>query len=110
MSEKVKNNIHYLNVLASCNSKQRNGIIEGASDELIDAICECIDHALSCNADDSKHYEKMRISNKKLRKLRDIDTSTIKKKKILVQEGGLLPALLSPLIAIAGSLLGRLTS
>ena len=45
MSQRVKKQIDFWKVLCKPTPKQRHGIIEGANNELIKAICEC---ALTC--------------------------------------------------------------
>ena len=41
MSQRVRNHAPYLQVLAQGNTKQRQGVIQGASKELIACVCEC---------------------------------------------------------------------
>ncbi len=107
MSENLKNNIDYLHVLCKCNKRQREGIIEGANKELIDTICKCADNVLDGRLQLTDcQYKRLKGYKKELRLLRDKGAPLSEKKNAIVQKGGFLGALLTPIIAIAGSLIG----
>ncbi len=96
-----------MHVLCRCNKTQRKGIIDGANKELVDTICECADNILDGNVNlTDNEYKRLSRYQKQLRTLRDKTTPLKRKKDIIVQEGGFLGALLTPIIAIAGSLIG----
>ena len=97
----------YLQVLAKGSPKQRQGIIHGASKELIDCLCEGAVNTLKGNVPLNRQQKK-RLSKHRhqLRHLANRRASQQSKKKVLLQKGGsLLTALLPPLIGVLGSVL-----
>ncbi len=107
MSQELRNNIDYLQVLCKCNKAQRDGIIKGANKELVDVICECADNILDNKVPLTEcQYKRLKTYKNELRQLRDKKTTPSEKKQALLQKGGFLGALLTPIIAIAGSLIG----
>ncbi len=107
MSARLNQNFDYLRVLCKCNKRQREGIINGANKELINTICECVDNILEGNVKlTNSQYTKLRRYQSVLRELRDKRTPINRKRETIVQHGGFLSALLAPIIAIAGSLIG----
>ncbi len=107
MSKRLAKNIDYLRVLCKSNKRQRDGILKGADKELVYTICECIDNCLNGNVKlTGNQVAKLKRKKAVLRRLRDKKVSVTQKKKLLVQHGGFLSALLAPVIGIAGSLIG----
>lgn len=97
----------YLHVLARGSPKQRQGIIHGASKDLINCLCEGAVNTLKGNVPFTRQ-QKQRFSKyrRQLRRLASRRVSQQSKKKILLQKGGsLLSALLPPLIGVLGSVL-----
>ncbi len=87
MSEQFKKNADYLHVLCRCNKTQRKGIIEGANQELIDTICECVENILDGRINLSPNeYKRLKRYQKELRQLRDKKTSLSQKKEALIQK------------------------
>jgi ABC-type glutathione transport system ATPase component len=85
---------HLLNELAKPKSRYRISILKKADPKLILAICEAIYNLLEGNIIvDSKTKELLKKDKKILRKLVE-KNPFLYKKKILVQRGGFLPALL----------------
>lgn len=109
MSKRIKKHLELLKILKKANTKQRQALIQAADNSLILCICECIDNVLRGNV-------KLTAAKKQelakyvtiLRKIADRKTKVEAKRKLLVQKGGFLPALLAPVIGIAGSLIGDL--
>ncbi|KAJ8048249.1 hypothetical protein HOLleu_00492 [Holothuria leucospilota] len=97
----------YLQVLARGSPKQRQGIIHGASKELINCLCEGALNTLKGNVPLKKQQKKRLTQHRRqLRQLASRRVSQQSKKKILLQKGGsLLGALLPPLIGVLGSVL-----
>ena len=97
----------YLHVLAKGSPKQRQGIIRGASKELINCLCEGALNTLNGNIPLKKHQkQKLRKYRQQVRALANRRKSESSKKKILLQKGGsILAALLPPLIGVLGSIL-----
>lgn len=106
MSKILKNNIDSLKVLARANKKQRKAIVDTANSELILCICECVFNILN-------GHVKITAGNKKklaryksvLRRLATRDCPVNDRRKLIIQKGGFLPILLSPILNVAGQLL-----
>ena len=109
MSKRLQKNIELLKILKKAELAQRKAILKTLNNEQLLCICECIDNILCGNVKISP-VKKRELSKhvKILRKLVDKETDKEQKRKLLVQKGGFLPALLAPIIAIAGSLIGDL--
>ncbi|KAJ8048839.1 hypothetical protein HOLleu_01313 [Holothuria leucospilota] len=94
----------YLHVLARGSPKQRQGIIHGASKQLINCLCEGAVNTLKGNVPLSRQQKQRLSKRRQLRQLASRRISQQSKKKILLQKGGsLLSALLPPLIGVLGS-------
>mgnify|MGYP005690896465 CR=1 FL=1 len=102
----MHHNAPYLRVLLKGTTKQRRGVIDGASKELISCLCECALNVLNGNVK-LKPADKRKLSKYKtqLRALGTRRLSVQKKKKILRQKGGFLGALLTPVLSALGGLL-----
>ena len=106
MSRRMRKNAHFLSTLERANRKQQKGIIEGANNELIHCLCECAVNILKGNVPLSlSQKRKLSQSKKHLRSLADKTVSIPKKKKLLVQKGGFLPALIGPILGALASFL-----
>ncbi len=107
MSRRMKVHAPYLQVLAKGNATQRQGILNGASRELIFCLCECALNVLNGNVPLSSSQKKKLSKHKlRLRQLVKKNTSISKKKRLLkYQKGGWVSALLGPVLGVLGSLL-----
>lgn len=109
MSKRIKKHLELLKILKKAKPAQRKALLESADNSLIFCICECIDNIIRGNV-------KLTAAKKRelakhvdiLRKVADRKTKVQKKRALLIQKGGFLPALLAPIIGIAGSLIGDL--
>lgn len=109
MSKRIKKHLEILKILKKSKPNQRKALLEAADSSLIYCICECIDNILRGNV-------KLTAAKKRelakyvgvLRKISDRKTKLDKKRALLVQNGGFLPALLAPVLTIAGGLIGDL--
>jgi len=109
MSKRIQNNQHLLNLLCTCNKKQRVALIQTLNKDQLFAICECIDNVLSGIVKlDKSTYKKIVGKRNFLREIIKKKPSQTKKKKDLIQVGGALPALLIPAISLATSIIGSL--
>lgn len=110
MSNRIRKNIHYLKVLHKSKPSVRKAIIENSNKELVDTICECLHNILKGNVRiPSETYKILKRHQGVVRDLHNKKVGIIKKKKLLIQNGGFLPALLAPIITgIAGSLISNL--
>jgi len=96
-------------VLKKANKKQRNAILDSANKDLILCLCEVIDNVLAGTVKLSIKQKKDLSKYKSiLRQLIDKKISINKKKQLLVQKGGFLPAVLGPALGLAAAILGQL--
>lgn len=103
---RLKQNITYIDILAKAKPKQRSAILQNAEKDLIICLCECALNILNGNVPlNSKQFSRLKTHHIKLRRLTAPKTKFTDKKKILVQKGGFIPALLAPILGIAGQLL-----
>lgn len=85
--------------------QSKRKIIRHCDRQLIDCFCECSKNVLSGNVPlKTVQLRKLRREKKNLRALALKKTSLQKKRKIL-QKGGFIGALLTPVLSILGSLL-----
>ena len=109
MSQRIKDNLHFLNLLCICNNKQRIALIHTLDKSQLLAICECIDNILLGYVRlDKSCYNKIVRKRNLLRELSKKTPSQVKKKRALIQIGGALPALLIPAISLVTSIIGSL--
>ena len=109
MSKRITDNLHLLNLLCTCNNKQRLALIETLNKDQILAICECVDNVLGGNVELNKAtFNEINKKRKLLREIVKKKPSQRKKKQALVQVGGALPALLIPAISLVSSIIGSL--
>ena len=105
MSDVIKSQLGYLDLLSRCNEKYRKAIISNADKGLITALCECVYNVLQGNIKvDEKTLQilhKYRLAIRKLCK----KSCLKKKKKILVQKGGFLQYLLPLVLSTLPTLL-----
>jgi hypothetical protein len=97
-----------LRALYHLNSEQRTALLRKADPKLVRYICECALNVLRGNVPLHRgHKNRLRKHVNILRRLANPQKKLSSKKKIIVQHGGFLPALLAPLI---GSVLASLIS
>lgn len=109
MSARLKRNLDFLRILSKAKPQQRKLILQSATKDLIYCICEIIDNILHGTVKLSKQRQKkLQQYRNLLRYIADKKVSVSKKKKALIQKGGgFLPALIIPILALAGSLLAH---
>ncbi len=109
MSARLKRNLNFLHVLKKANPKQRKAIIESGTNDLILCLCEVIDNILVGTVKlGPKQKKGLGRYKKVLRELVDKKVSLVTKRRLFVQKGGFLPALLAPALGLAATLLTEL--
>lgn len=105
--ERLKRNISMLHVLSHAKKPQRDALINTASKDQILCLCDCAHNFLNGNIPLSdKDIKKLLRHQDIIRYLASKKRENINnKKKLIIQSGGFLPILLSPLLGLAGSLL-----
>lgn len=108
--KRLKDHKHILHVLKTCNPVIRKSILKSANPELIKTLCEICINTLNGNAKISPNCKKSLKSYKNpLRKLISPRVGLKTKKKILIQKGGFLPALLGAVLSgVIGNLIERI--
>ena len=105
MSHSVKKHGDFLKVLAKCNPKQRKALLQHISPDLLKCLCECCLNVLKGNVSLSTSQKRQLSRHRRvLRSLADRKTPNKRKKQLLLQKGGFLPALLGPIISTLAGL------
>ena len=105
MSSKLKKYFAKLRLLKKASAKVRQRILKNCNKNLLCCLCECAKNVLKGNVPLTKPQKsKLSRFKKKLRNLASKKTRTVIKKK-LIQSGGFLGALLTPVLSFLGSLL-----
>jgi hypothetical protein len=103
--KRLERNISLLDVLHKARKEQRDALINTATRDQIQCICDCASNILD---------ENFKLGDSDLRRLKRYKNfvrylskkqGNIEKKKLVIQHGGFLGALLTPVLSLAGSLL-----
>lgn len=111
-SRSLKKHAGFLKTLLSSKPSTQKSLLEGASDKVLECICEVCFNVLRGTVPlSSKQKSKLSTYKSNLRALAKKSTSTGRRIKLL-QRGGFIGALLGPLLKgiiapLAGSLLGQ---
>jgi len=109
MSVRLKRNISFLRQLKQASVRKRKLLIAAARPDHLKCIAECAHNIVRGNVRISKgQKKKLKKHAKFIRLIAQKRFSLPKKKRLLVQRGGFLPALIAPILGIAGNLLGEL--
>ncbi len=109
MSRRLKKHAATLYLLARAGPKVQRAVLKDAEPALLTTVCECAKNILKGNVPLSG-LEKRRLAlyKRQLRHLADRRMGKGQKKRLVVQKGGFLPALLGPLIGTLAPLIGGL--
>ncbi len=109
MSAHVKKHLSSLKLLRRVKPGLRRKLLSTANNELIACICECCHNILKGNIKLSSKQRKLLCRHRNpIRALASRKLSLKKKRQLLVQKGGFLPAVLGPIIAAISGLVGGL--
>ena len=109
MAGRLKKHIDELKVLKKAKPKLRKSILKAADNQLIHCLCECCHNVLNGNVElSAKQKKALQKHRRRLRELVAKKTSQKKRRDILVQNGGFLPALLAPVLGVATALITQL--
>ena len=97
---RLKSQLHFLNVLKDAKPQARRALLTSADDDLIKAIVECAINTLNGNHKLTKE-DKGKLSKYKnrLRALVNPNISSKSKRKLLVQKGGVIVPLLTSFLS-----------
>ena len=105
-SSRVRKQAPILKYLCKANPRQARAIINTADNELLNTLCECSLNVLQGRIPVTPHQkQKLRRFKNQLHTLASKNASLTRKKKLL-QKGGFLSALLSPIAGLLTNLLG----
>ncbi|MCP3681302.1 MAG: hypothetical protein GY861_01305 [bacterium] len=109
--KRLKDNLDFISPLHKTRTaKNRRDLLKIASPEQILTVCECIKNVINKKVPGITEKKKTFIKKHRgtiLALVKD-RVPTEKRRKIIAQKGGFLPALLAPVLGIAGSLIGNL--
>lgn len=109
VASRLKRNLQLLKFLKKAKKQKRSAFLKTAPNDLIVCICDCANNILRGSVHlKSKDKKALQRHKKALRALVKRREGVGKKRKFLIQKGGFLPFLLSPIISAAGSILGSL--
>lgn len=105
MTKRIEENRHFLKLLSESKIKRRRNIIKTATRGNIDALSELALNTLLGNVPlKPEHKQKLKRHRFSIRHLAKKRTSLKKRKEFLVQKGGFLPLLITPILSILGGL------
>ena len=105
MAQRLKRHSETLQFLSRAKPSVVKAVIQNCEKDLLDAICECSLNILKGTVSLKPHEYKRLVKHRNC--LRDLTKKNIaqKQKRALLQKGGLLQALLAPVLAVLGDLL-----
>ena len=108
MSKCLQRNQFFLKTLQKCNDQTRKKLIESATPDQIRALTEIAMNIVCGNFPIAEHkFKKLSLHKDSIRKLSKRTLSHKKKKHLLLQKGGFLPFLISPVLSALGAIAGR---
>jgi hypothetical protein len=111
MSKCTSRNAKFLKDLATAHHQKRKKIINSCSDDNINALSEIAYNTLRGNLKLTPlQLKKLKKHRVQVRKLAQKSLSAIRKRKLLHQQGGFLPFLLTPFLSALGSIAGKIIS
>ena len=106
MSSLVENNIDFLKSLENISSYRRKRLLKSASESNILALKE-VAHNLLQGKLKVPEVKKLKRHKHSIRKLVKKNSSLKSKRKLLIQKGGFLPLMITPLLSAIGSVTGK---
>jgi hypothetical protein len=102
----MKSQLGHLRLLNKAKPTERAAVLENADRELLMAICEIALNVLCGNVKLTKPLKSALCKHRHtMRQLADERLPLAKKRKLLIQKGGFLPALIAPALSVLTSLL-----
>jgi hypothetical protein len=103
--ERLKRNLTFLDLLVKAKKPQRSALINTASNDQLQCICDCAVNILNENIPlTDSQYRKLSRVQKHIRYIAN-SKDQLDNKKVVIQKGGFLPILLTPILSAAASLL-----
>jgi hypothetical protein len=109
MAKRLKTHIDELRVLKKAKPSLRKALLKSADNSLICCLSECSHNILNGNVKLSPAQKKaLQRHRNNLRQLATKKVPLKRKRELLAQRGGFLPALIGPILGIAASLIPQL--
>jgi hypothetical protein len=106
MSKLVRKHASFLHLLGKSGPKQRKSLLMSADKNAVKCLCEIANNVCEGRVPlSAKQVSKLRRVKKYMRILADKRKPLESKKKLLIQHGGFLPALIAPLASLVGGLI-----
>jgi hypothetical protein len=103
--ERLKRNLTFLDLLVKAKKRQRDALINTATSDQLQCICDCATNILNENIPLTEcEIKKLLRFQKHIRYIANSE-DRIGNKKVVIQKGGFLPILLTPILSAAASLL-----
>ena len=109
MSSRMKRNLYALKMLSKAPKHIRHAILNNASRDLILALDEVIHNVMLGSVDfNRKDLKKLKKQKNRIGRIWDEDTPLKMKKQLLKQNGGFLPTMLPPVLALLSTILSSI--
>jgi hypothetical protein len=108
MSKRLQRYARHLKEYYKASSAKRKHLLRHhlKDREFINCICECSKNILKARVKLNKKQKRALAKKKKALRLLSLKGVSLKKKKKIIQSGGFLPLLISPLLNILGAVFG----
>jgi len=109
--KRLKRNLKFLHKVKGSKAAQRKQLLQCSKPDQIKCLSDCCHNILKGNVKLNNLQKKKLLQQAQfIRLVASKDIKVPQKREILVQKGGFLPALLAPIIGIAGTLISELVS
>lgn len=106
MSELVRRHLPLLRRLLRMNNNAKRKFIKQCHGDIVICLSECAKNVLKGNVPLKRHHlQKLRRVKKNVKQLA-LKKTPLKQKRKILQKGGFLGALLTPVLSVLGSLIG----
>jgi hypothetical protein len=102
---RLQRNLTLLDLLSKTSKTQREALIKTSTRDQLQCICDCAINILKENIQlTDEQFKKLKRFQKQLRYLANSDDN-IEDKRLVIQKGGFLPILLTPILSAAATIL-----
>lgn len=103
--KRLNRNLTLLDLLTKAPKAQREALINTATNDQLQCICDCATNILNENIPlTDNQFKKLKRFQKHIRYIANSDDN-IDNKRLVIQKGGFLPILLTPILSAAASIL-----
>jgi hypothetical protein len=103
--KRLERNLTLLDLLSKTTKAQREALIKTSTQDQLQCICDCAANILKENIHlTDEQFKRLKRFQKHLRYLAD-SSDNLENKRLVIQNGGFLPILLTPILSAAASIL-----